>query len=86
MGTGALPCSCALFPPPNSWMYVGTVQIVVNSFYDNMIICLYVYMFNECCRVDISILVRLVVICYGSDTIEYDRRTSELSNTPLHKK
>ena len=31
-------------------------------------------------EVDISIL----VICYASDVIEYDRRTSELSNAPLH--
>ena len=32
-------------------------------------------------RVDISIL----VICYASDVIEYDRRTSDLSNAALHK-
>ena len=35
-----------------------------------------VYMFE---RVDIS----MVVICYASDVIEYDRRRSELSNAPL---
>jgi len=29
-------------------------------------------------RVDIS----MAVICYASDTIEYDRRTPELSNAP----
>ena len=33
-------------------------------------------------RVDIS----MVVICYASDMIEYDRRTSELSNAPLRMK
>ena len=26
----------------------------------------------------------MVVICYASDVIEYDRRTPELSNAPLH--
>jgi len=25
----------------------------------------------------------MMVICYASDVIEYDRRTSELSNAPL---
>ena len=33
-------------------------------------------------RVDISIL----VICDASDTMEYDRRTPELSNTALYMK
>ena len=28
----------------------------------------------------------MMVMCYASDTIECDRRTSELSNTPLHMK
>jgi len=37
---------------------------------------IYVYMFK---RVDISI----VVICYASDVIGYDRRKQELSNAPL---
>ena len=26
----------------------------------------------------------MMVICYANDVIEYDRRRSELSNTPLH--
>jgi len=33
-------------------------------------------------RVDISI----VVICYATDIIEYDKRRSKLSNAPLHMK
>ena len=28
----------------------------------------------------------MVVICYASDIMEYDRRTSELSDAPLHMK
>ena len=28
----------------------------------------------------------MVVICYASDIIEYDRRTPELSSAPLHMK
>jgi len=43
-------------------------------------ICLYVLSLKE--RVDFS----MVVICYASDIIEYDRRRSELSNAPLHMK
>ena len=34
-------------------------------------------------RVDIS-MVNMVVICYTSDTIEYSKRTTELSKAPLH--
>ena len=30
--------------------------------------------------------IRMVVICYASNIIEYGRRTPELSNTPLHMK
>tara|TARA_B110000091_G_C13452991_1_gene324888 strand:+ start:50 stop:205 length:156 start_codon:yes stop_codon:yes gene_type:complete len=33
-------------------------------------------------EVDISI----VVICYASDTIEFDRRTPDLSDAPIHMK
>jgi len=39
----------------------------------------YMYVYK---RVDIS----MVVICYASDTTEYDRRTPELSNVALHMK
>jgi len=28
--------------------------------------------------------ISMVVICYASDVIEYNRRTPELSNIPLH--
>jgi len=30
--------------------------------------------------------ISMVVICYASDTIEYDRRASGLSNAPLYMK
>ena len=40
-----------------------------------------VYMFER-----FRVIVSMLVICYASDIIEYDRRTPELSNAPLHVK
>ena len=43
---------------------------------------LYVYMFMCFKRVDVS----MVVICYASNVVRYDRGTLELFDAPLHMK
>ena len=45
---------------------------------------IYVYMFN--CLKEGRYQYNGYMLCYASDTIEYDRRTPELSNAALHMK
>jgi len=49
-------------------------------------ICLYVHVFISLKEGRYQYISMVVVICYASDIIEYDRRTPELSNAALHMK
>jgi len=43
----------------------------------------YIYLKEGRYQISVRLLV-ILVICYASDITEYDRRTSELSNSPHH--